>query len=253
MNLTIDQGNTAAKLALWRNGEPIDMTIEARPTPDVVEKFAMSTGQSPDAAIYCSVASRGSDLLHDIRRYTRQVLRLKADMPLPLKIAYATPATLGADRIAAAAGALSLHPGKHLLVVDAGTAVTYDYVRNDGTFIGGNIAPGMTMRLEALHRFTVRLPRLEMPRQLEPGDLLGTDTATAMIRGAAYGIIGAIFYYKHHLPEDTVTVITGGWAKMISRLIDFDVDTQPHLVSLGLNSILTYNEHIQFNQPALRI
>lgn len=137
-------------------------------------------------------------------------------------------------------------------MVDAGTAVTYDYVRNDGTFVGGNIAPGMTMRLEALHRFTVRLPKLEMPRDLEPGRLFGTDTTSAMTLGAAYGIIGSIVFYRNHLPKDTVTVVTGGWANLISRLIEIDVDLEPHLVSRGLNSILNYNEHIRQHQPALR-
>lgn len=252
LNLTIDQGNTAAKLGLWRDGELMAVCVEEHPTPERVEQFARSLGDVPHAALYCSVACRGDSLLHDIRRYIPLVRRLKADMPLPLKIGYGTPGSLGTDRIAAAAGAMTLHPGRHLLVVDAGTAVTYDYVRNDGTFVGGNIAPGMTMRLEALHRFTVRLPKLEMPRDLEPGRLFGTDTTSAMTLGAAYGIIGSIVFYRNHLPKDTVTVVTGGWANLISRLIEIDVDLEPHLVSRGLNSILNYNEHIRQQQPALR-
>ncbi|MDE7471013.1 MAG: type III pantothenate kinase [Paramuribaculum sp.] len=246
LSLTIDQGNTAAKLALWLDSEPVAMTIESRLTPATVERFVRSApgGDLPGAAIYCSVSSRGSDLLSRLRTFIPRVLRLTADMPLPLRIGYDTPSTLGADRIAAAAGAMAMFPRRPLLVVDAGTAVTYDYVTADGVFAGGNIAPGMTMRLEALHRFTARLPRLEMPRDLEPGRLLGTDTASAMILGAAYGITGAIGFYRRRLPDDTVTVVTGGWAPTISRLTDIEVHTEPNLVSRGLISILSYNENI---------
>ncbi len=253
LNLTIDQGNTAAKMALWLGDEMKAMSIVPRLTPETVQRFAMSADQRPKAAMYCSVTCRGGDLLNDMRRYIPLVTRLRADMPLPVKIAYGTPGTLGADRIAAAAGAVSKHPGKPLLVVDAGTAVTYDYVTADGIFAGGNIAPGMSMRLEALHRFTARLPRLEMPRQLEKGNFMGTDTASAMILGSAYGIIGSIEFYRRHLPDDTVTVVTGGWASMISRLIDMEVDAEPDLASRGLNSILIYNEHIQQQHAALHI
>ena len=100
----------------------------------------------------------------------------------------------------------------------------------------------MSMRLEALHRFTARLPRVEVPRELPVGTFLGHDTASAMVMGAVYGIVGALSYYKSHLPSDTTVVMTGGWAQELSRLCDFDVMVEPHLVSKGLNRILMYNE-----------
>ena len=184
--LTIDQGNTAAKLALWRDHTLAEMHITEHLTADVIAQF-LGVGVKADAAIYCSVASRGAE---------------------------------------------------------AGTAVTYDAVTPDGQFIGGNIAPGMNMRLEALHRFTARLPRVQVPRELPEGSFLGHDTTSAMILGAVYGIVGSISYYKNHLPSDTRVVMTGGWAGELSRLCDFDVTVDPHLVSKGLNRILIYNENI---------
>lgn len=239
--LTIDQGNSAAKMALWRDEEMVEMRIEAHLTADVVANFIIPHG-TVAAAIYCSVASRGTEIVAGIANMVRRVVRLTSDMPLPIDIEYGTPGSLGADRIAAAVGAWATLPGCHLLVVDAGTAVTYDAVTPDGRFVGGNIAPGMNMRLEALHRFTARLPRVEVPRELPSGRFLGHDTASAMILGAVYGILGSISYYKNHMPEDTRVVMTGGWAGELSRLCDFDVTVDPHLVSKGLNRILLYNE-----------
>lgn len=249
LNLTIDQGNTAAKMALWKGSGLVGEVIEPHLTPEVVERYVDAAPGRVAAALYCSVAERGAQLLDALRRRGIRVGRLSASTPLPITIGYSTPSTLGADRIAAAAGAWSLHPGRPLLVVDAGTAVTYDFVDASGCFAGGNIAPGMRMRLEALHRFTARLPRLEVPREIKPDHILGTDTREAMILGAVYGIVGAISFYRSRLPADTVTVVTGGWAGTIADICDFPVEPVQNLVSLGLNSILLFNEQYSSQHP----
>lgn len=240
--LTIDQGNSAAKLALWNDEHPLEMRLTEHLSLDVIASF-LKPHPAINAAIYCSVASRGHEIMAYLSNLTGKVLRLTSDMPLPIEIDYGTPGSLGADRIAAAVGAWATMPGSPLLVVDAGTAVTYDAVSADGRFLGGNIAPGMNMRLEALHRFTARLPRIKIPRELPTDRFLGYDTNSAMILGAIYGIVGSISYYKSHLPEATRVVMTGGWAKELARLCDFDVAVNPHLVSIGLNRILIHNEN----------
>jgi len=243
LNLTIDQGNTAAKLALWDGDRLMDLLISPTLTPDEIERF-VGSGRKVDAAIYCSVASRGQEVMEWMRAHIRRVMRLTDRTPLPIVIDYATPHTLGADRVAASVGAWTIMPGRPLLVVDAGTAVTYDAVSADGHFLGGNIAPGMSMRLEALHRFTARLPRVKVPWHIDYGNrFMGDDTSSAMILGAVYGIVGAVAYYRSHLPEDTQVVMTGGWASEIGRLCDFDVTVDADLVTRGLNRILLYNEN----------
>ncbi len=243
INLTIDQGNTAAKMALWDGDILLDEAIEPHLTPEIVGRYVDAAPRRVGSALYCSVAERGSAVLDMLCARGIRAMRLKVgSMKLPVRIGYASPSTLGADRVAAAAGAWSLHPGCNLLVVDAGTAVTYDFVDSTGCFRGGNIAPGMRMRLEALHRFTARLPRLEVPREIKPTRLLGTDTREAMILGAVYGIVGAISYYRGRLPEDTITVLTGGWANTLAEICDFDAEPVSNLVSKGLNSILLFNE-----------
>lgn len=240
--LTIDQGNTAAKLALWR-GEKLEEThIVQSLVPASLAQF-IANHPGIEAAIYCSVASHGTEIMATLNNSLRRAIKLIGNTPLPINIEYGTMGSLGVDRIAAAVGAQASFPGTPLLVVDAGTAVTYDAVTADGRFIGGNIAPGMNMRLEALHRFTARLPRVKVPRELPTGLVFGNNTEAAMILGAIYGIVGAMSYYKSRLPENTKVVMTGGWAGELSRLCDFDINVDPHLVSKGLNRILIYNEN----------
>lgn len=240
--LTIDQGNTAAKLALWR-GEKLEEThIVQSLVPASLAQF-IANHPGIEAAIYCSVASHGTEIMAILNNSLRRAIKLTGNTPLPINIEYGTMGSLGVDRIAAAVGAQASFPGTPLLVVDAGTAVTYDAVTADGRFIGGNIAPGMNMRLEALHRFTARLPRVKVPRELPTGLVFGNNTEAAMILGAIYGIVGAMSYYKSRLPENTKVVMTGGWAGELSRLCDFDINVDPHLVSKGLNRILIYNEN----------
>ena len=221
----------------------LDSRIEASLTPDTIHHFLQQHGGKVDNAIYCSVVSRGAEVMATLSSVATRAMRLSSDMPLPVGINYGTPGTLGADRVAAAAGAITLFPGERLLVVDAGTAVTYDAVSAEGNFMGGNIAPGMNMRLEALHRFTARLPRVKVPRELPVDRLFGSDTASAMIMGSVIGIVGAISYYEDQFKPSRV-VMTGGWAGEISRLCKFPVFVEPQLVSIGLNRILIYNENI---------
>lgn len=243
VNLTIDQGNSAAKLALWNNEQLVDLMIVDALTPGKLNTFILNNKMKVNAAIYCSVASRGQEVMQWLKNHTGKVMRLTNQTPVPLQIDYLTPQTLGADRLAACVGAWHLAPDTELLVVDAGTAVTYDHVSADGHFLGGNIAPGMSMRLEALHRFTARLPRVEVPRNLEGTSLFGQDTASAMISGAVFGIVGTISYYRSCLPETAKVVLTGGWAPELSQICQFPTIVDQNLVSRGLNRILIYNEN----------
>lgn len=241
-NLTIDQGNSASKLALWQGQKMVASHIVASLTPDALAHFLAPCGGRVDKAIFCSVASRGSEVMAMLSSVANHSCRLTSDMSLPLVIDYDPPCALGADRIAAAIGGATVYPGEMLLVVDAGTAVTYDVVTPDGHFAGGNIAPGMNMRLEALHRFTARLPRVTVPREIRSDRIFGHDTSAAMILGSIYGIIGAITYYKSQLSPDPRVVMTGGWASELSRLCRFEVSVEPDLVSIGLNRILNLDK-----------
>lgn len=241
-NLTIDLGNTAAKIAVWSGQSLIALEIVPELTDGVLANMVEKLDEPLERAIFCSVTKKSSEISRLLKPYVKNVLHLSSAMPLPISIDYGTPGTLGEDRIASAVGAHMLFPGEHLLVVDAGTAVTFDAVTPEGKFVGGNIAPGIRMRLQALHHFTARLPEVEMPRHLNCRNVFGHDTRSAMILGAIYGIVGSVAYYRSRMPEGTRVVMTGGWARELSKLCDFSVEVDPDLASKGLNSILLYNE-----------
>lgn len=239
--LTIDQGNTATKAAVWSDDKIVAETVCHNLSAAEIDRLAESSGNFFEASIFSTVRDADPEIVNAIRRVSKRFIELTDSTPLPIKIEYNTPRTLGHDRIAAAAGAYALHPGKWLLVVDCGTAITYDVVSPDGVFIGGNIAPGIFMRLEALNKFTSRLP-LVQPEGSCP--LWGRDTETALRSGAVNGVIGELLHYKSKLPQDSEIILTGGYADIIADRTDTKITVDRQLVAKGLISIINYNENI---------
>lgn len=241
--LTIDNGNTSAKAAVWVDGTLDSQILHGDVTVADIERLAENYGGRFDCCAWCSVADNNPDLYLAVNRLSDMVIELDSSTPMPLDFSsYTTPHTLGADRIAALAGAHSLHPGTELLVADCGTAITYDVLSANGKFLGGNIAPGIALRLEALYRFTSRLPRLSPAN--DDVALWGTSTAGAMQAGAFYGVLAELNYYRRKLSPDAVTVLTGGAVPFILPHLDFPVTVDRDLVLTGLNYIIEYNEDL---------
>lgn len=237
INLTIDRGNTTAKIVLWEGTEPVSTsTIFNADNATLLRAIGELTF---DRAALCSVAGPIDGLEELLAERGIKLLTLTASTPIPTGNLYATPDTLGVDRIAAAIGAYTLYPGHELLVADIGTCVTYDRIDADGNFIGGNIAPGIGMRLRAMHTFTKALPQVA-----SVGDtpIRGISTDTAMRSGAFYGVVAEVTYYSSLLGPDGMTLLTGGWSERVAGALNFDAKLCPLLVNRGLNRILQYNE-----------
>lgn len=239
-NLTIDRGNTATKAVVWEGKSAILQISFPNPSCDdfrrIVEEY------SPSVAILCSVTDNNDFIIDTLSELLgkENVQMLTNKTHVPLIIDYKTPDTLGPDRVAAAVGATVINSGKTSLVVDIGTAITYDVVTSEGHFLGGNIAPGIGMRLRALNAYTSRLPLIDS-KGFTP--MWGESTETAMRSGAVQGVIGEILYYMSKLPEDATLITTGGWGKEMAGLLPIKALVKPCLVSIGLNRILTYNEN----------
>ena len=171
------------------------------------------------------------------------VLYVTGQTPAPVAVLYRTPATLGPDRLAAVVGAVTLQPGRPLLVVDAGTCVTYELVDAAGRYVGGNISPGLDMRLSALREHTARLP-LVAPM----GDIpaMGYDTETAIragvVRGIQFEIEGYIRHYREKYP-DLFVFLTGGNRLNFDTRLKNCIFADKYLVPRGLDRILEYNDH----------
>lgn len=239
LNLTIDQGNTTTKLALWTtDGRLIDTTTRIRFVARDVATFA--EGVDIDTAIYCNVGHRPPTMLRALERRAAHVIDFSVNTPMPIGVDYATPATLGLDRLAAAVGAYAVvGPDTEILVVDLGTAITYDRVSTDGRYVGGNIAAGLFMRLKALNHYTARLPLVDPRTPAAP--VWGTDTVSALRAGAIRGVVAELEYYRANVGPKAGVVLTGGDADLIAPLLSFDTKVEHNLVLIGLNHIIEYN------------
>ncbi len=242
--LTIDQGNSTAKTVVFRAGESVDVrrfdSLRLEDLEEIVARW------KPRAIVYCAVGHVDARLVESLRCFRGvEVMVVTHATPLPIAVRYATPATLGLDRVCAAVGAAALFPGQAALVVDAGTAVTLDVVGADGAFMGGNIAPGLRMRLKALHAFTEALPEVDPEGALPP---FGTDTTTAIRAGVVGGLLAEIRHCAaeaERLFGARLIVLTGGDAPLLAHYLKTDtpaVSVAETLTAEGLKRIFLYNE-----------
>lgn len=240
--LVLDLGNTAAKYGCFREGQLQETGVLATPThlADLRRRW------QAEQVIVGAVTADSADWLAALRQgAVGEVLVFEpGQTPIPLRNDYATPRTLGADRLAAAVGAAYLRPAQNTLVLDAGTALKYDLVTADNAFAGGSIAPGLRLRLRALHAFTGRLPELELPAPAAAVQLTGMSTASAMWSGVLHGALfeaqGFINEYQRRHPGLGV-LLTGGDAPYFAAHLQGRIFVVPELVLLGLYRILAYH------------
>lgn len=244
VNLVIDEGNTTVKVAVFDACEEPERVFTFK-SPDTAEIMAAVCDYPVTAAIYSSVTAYDASLAEQLGRLTSRLTVMGHDTPLPIKIKYATPATLGVDRIAGAVAAWSARPGSDSFIIDAGTAITYDYVSSDGEYLGGNISPGITMRLKSLNHYTAGLPLVSKSTDYpERGD----DTRSAILSGVMTGVISEAAAYIRRYSNKTPglnVIITGGDSRIIFDKLNPELRAVARedalLVLKGLNNILIYN------------
>ena len=201
-------------------------------------------------SIISSVVDIEAAVVNTLHRRSQHFVLFDHNTPVPIINRYDTPETLGQDRLAAAVGAKTLCPEENLLIIDAGSAITYDFVSDEGEYMGGNIAPGVKMRLTMLQRMTKTLPLVEVDEnELIP--LFGTNTRDAIAAGVVRGIAYEVKGYMRTLAEKVPhfrTFVTGGHASYIlnnvrsSRSEKRELRHEKYLVLIGLNEILRFNK-----------
>jgi type III pantothenate kinase len=245
MNLVIDLGNTFSKIAVCDGTEIIESVISEKISNKEIAYFINNYSELK-GAIISSVVNHSRELIDYLDASFDHFLELTNSTPLPLINLYKTPETLGYDRIAAVSGAHTIFPGKNVLVIDAGTAITFDMITAAGEYIGGNISPGLNMRFKALHKFTSRLPMLSLNDEaVEP---LGKTTDEAIISGVVNGIAYEVDGYISALSEKyrkLQVVLTGGDANSFDKRLKNSIFVLSHLNLVGLNRILDYNAQIK--------
>lgn len=231
----IDLGNTFAKVACFVDGALVSVSerLDDQAVVAAIARFA------PSAVMLGSVGSRGAAIRALLQPLT-QVYELDYRTPTPLTNAYLTPQTLGVDRIAAASMMAHESPDQDHLIVDLGTCVTFDVVGKGGRYLGGAIAPGLQMRLRAMHQQTARLP-LVSPEGENP--LIGASTEQCLRSGAVFGIVFEIAGWHTRLKADGLTnvnlVLTGGDSAFFEPKIKAPFFARPKLVLEGLHCILS--------------
>ena len=204
-------------------------------------------------SIISSVVNIEAAIVNTLHRRSQHFVLFDHMTPVPIVNRYDTPQTLGQDRLAAAVGAKSICPDENLLIIDAGSAITYDFVSDKGEYLGGNIAPGLKMRLTMLQRMTKKLPLVEVDEnELIP--LFGKNTrdaiAAGVVRGIAYEVKGYMRTLQTKVPHFQ-TFLTGGNAPYVlnnvrtSRNEERKLHYEKYLVLRGLNEILVYNKGVK--------
>lgn len=242
MNLCIDQGNSRTKIALFDEQGNLTKSLVYKvfSSSDIERLFSLYPITN---SIISSVVNIDPAVVNVLHRLSQHFVLFDHVTPVPIRNAYDTPQTLGQDRLAAAVGATLIAPNENLLIIDAGSAITYDYLSQDGIYMGGNIAPGLRMRFSALHDMTNKLPMVEVGEsELIP--LFGKNTRDAIAAGVIRGVGYEIKGYMHSLSKQVPhyrTILTGGSAPHILSNINRPIIYEKNLVLIGLNHILNHN------------
>jgi type III pantothenate kinase len=249
MHLVIDCGNSRVKMTVLP-GVEIGAEAFARYASETVNSADLSleliqlfAGRHPDisACILSSVVAVPEEILSWLGQSYR-LLNLNAATPIPLINRYNSSSTLGYDRLAASVAGHSIFPNDNCLVINAGTAITYDFITSGGEYLGGNISPGMNMRFRALHTFTHRLPLVSYR---DADELIGTDTESCIQSGVVEGITaeieGMVRKYENLYPG-LKTVLSGGDLNYFVNRLKISIFAVPNIVSYGLHQILLFND-----------
>jgi type III pantothenate kinase len=237
-NLVVDIGNTRSKVAVFQEDRLLDQVVIANTDGDMLMRIIKH--HQPVNSILSSVGEDVEDIKKIVERDTR-FMELTHELPLPFTNKYLTPQTLGMDRIAGVAGALSFFSNQNCLVIDMGTCVTYDFITAQSEYLGGAISPGLHMRLKSMAQFTKRLPDLPFEK---PEGFIGGTTKESMLSGVYYGLLGEINGTIERYEEQFGAIqvlVCGGDSTMFDKHTKKSIFAAPDLVLYGLNKLLRYN------------
>ncbi|MBQ0079956.1 MAG: type III pantothenate kinase [Alistipes sp.] len=241
MNLVVDIGNSRVKVAVIDGDDVIfDCVFDSiciETIEDIISRYDVRK------LIVCSVRRDTRSTFLSLKKKVETYLFLDYKTPLPIQIRYQTYETLGMDRVAMAVGASSLYEVRSAILVDMGTAMTIDILL-DGCFMGGNISPGVEMRLKSLHEYTSMLPKVDAELQEDDSLPWGTSTQDAILKGVMHGIASEIEGMRDKLKAvagDIPVILAGGGAKLFVNRIKNAIFADANIVCVGLNKILEFN------------
>ena len=239
MNLIIDVGNTLVKVALFKGDSIVYKdSFDKRKIYFQLKKISLEN--VIDQAIISSVVSFTENEIAKIKQLF-PLKQLNHHTKVPFKNRYSTPKTLGVDRIALMAAAHNKFPKHNVLVIDAGSCITFDFIDKNGVYRGGAISPGIQMRYNALNKFTDKLPLLKPSNEVGLiGDSTNNSIHSGVINGVLLEINGIIEQYNLEY-EKLTSILTGGDTNFLAKRLKNSIFANPNFLLEGLNSILSYN------------
>ncbi|HUH74910.1 MAG TPA: type III pantothenate kinase [Chitinophagales bacterium] len=236
--ICLDIGNTRLKVGIFHPQKEAEFIVF--PNYDL-ETFHSLTKKYPTHQFVCSNTALLSTTIDSFLKQTSNFLEINHQIDFPFDNLYETPHTLGTDRMALVAGAISLYPNKNCLIIDAGTSITLDFINQNGEYLGGSIHPGIEMRLKALYNFTGKLPLVKDDWR---ENLIGKSTNECIqigtVKAAVYEIEQFISEYRENF-EDLVVLLSGGNTEIFFYKLKNEIFAHPNLVLLGLKTIALYN------------
>jgi len=241
VNLIIDIGNSYTKVALIDNQQVKTIERFEKLSIEVLD-LLIKKWHSSKAIISC-VGMPNNELINWIQPIIPTII-LTSNTKIPITNNYKTPKTLGLDRIAAVVGANYLYPGNDLLVIDSGTAITYDLINSKAEYYGGAISPGIMLRYKMLNQNTANLPLLNT---LEIKKLIGENTSECIESGVLNGVLGEVDHFIDRIKishPSLKVVITGGDSDFFVNKLKNSIFVVQNLVLIGLNRILEFNAEL---------
>ena len=239
MNLVIDIGNSFIKAGLFNENKLTEVhSFEKNKYQDATDEMIDRYNVNQ---VIVSPTGKEDENWHDRLEKKVLVLNFNQKTKIPFQNYYKTPQTLGLDRIALISAAAKFHENQDVLVIDAGTCVTYDFINSKKQYYGGMISPGWKMRFEAMHEKTDKLPLVQSPENLTiPGVSTTSAMYTGVVKGLLFEIDGFIDIYKTTYP-DLIIILTGGDSHRLSTQLKNDIFANSNFLMYGLNAILEYN------------
>ena len=238
MNLVIDVGNSLLKVALFQNSHLVAKYDFSK--SDKIDFDKIFKNYSIINSIVSNVSQISPDILTYLEKQTNLVL-INNKLKFPFKNLYKTKETLGQDRLVLISASCFDFPNENVLVIDAGSCITFDFKNDKNEYLGGSISPGISMRIKSLNSFTTNLPLVTLDNYNE---LIGNDTNSSIKSGIVNGVIseidGVIDRYEHMF-ENIKIVLTGGDAKFLLKRIKNTIFADQNFLLKGLNNLLQVN------------
>jgi type III pantothenate kinase len=242
MNLIIDIGNTATKLAVFQLDKILE--VQAVPTKGMVSEVEKIIEKHPEIiqGVLSSVVFLEPSAINSLLKLL-PIKVLESSFRMPFNNCYETPLSLGVDRLALMAAAIKHHPKTNVLVIDAGSCITYDFIDAEQNYLGGAISPGLQMRYKSLKTFTSNLPLLD---KITPNQRIGNSTEASIhsgvVHGLAHEIEGTIEDYQNKYSDLTV-ILTGGDADFLCKQFKISIFANSNFLLEGLNFLLEFNSN----------